>query len=85
MIIPVPKMPAPGSHAHSVLKAISWRFVASADTFLIAFIVTGHVAGAAGIAGFEVFTKMAIYYGHERLWTWLSGGKVAPAGSSPAH
>ena len=78
-------IPVPGSHAHSVLKAISWRAVASLDTFVVAFVVTGHAAGAAGIAGFEVLTKMAIYYFHERVWTKLSGGHVAAPSAAPAH
>jgi len=36
--------------------------------FLIAWIVTGKIDWAAGIAGIEVLTKMILYYWHERLW-----------------
>lgn len=77
-------IPVPGSHAHSVMKAVSWRLVASMDTFVVAYVVTGHAAGAMGIASFEVLTKMAIYYFHERAWTKLSGGVSAPS-TAPAH
>jgi uncharacterized membrane protein len=49
-------------------KTITWRLVATTDTFLIAWIITGKVDWAAGIAGVEVLTKMILYYWHERLW-----------------
>ena len=49
-------------------KAFSWRTIATADTFLVAWIVTGKIDWAAGIASTEVITKMLLYYWHERIW-----------------
>jgi len=54
-------------------KTISWRVVASTDTFLLGFAVITltdlSAAGIAGaIAGLEVLTKMVLYYVHERVW-----------------
>tara|TARA_B100000941_G_C28050483_1_gene324255 strand:+ start:179 stop:394 length:216 start_codon:yes stop_codon:yes gene_type:complete len=49
-------------------KTITWRVIATSDTFLIAWIVTGEINWAAGIAGIEVLTKMILYYFHERIW-----------------
>jgi uncharacterized membrane protein len=52
-------------------KTLTWRVLATTDTFLIAWLITGKVdlaAGIAGIAGIEVLTKMILYYWHERLW-----------------
>jgi len=49
-------------------KTITWRILATSDTFIIAWLVTGHIDWAAGIASIEVITKMFLYYGHERLW-----------------
>jgi uncharacterized membrane protein len=58
----------------SLVKTLTWRVLATTDTFLIAWLITGHVDWAAGIAGIEVITKMFLYYGHERFWAnvrWL--------------
>lgn len=54
-------------------KTISWRVVASTDTFLLGYAVitmTDMTAAgiAAAIAGLEVVTKMVLYYTHERVW-----------------
>jgi uncharacterized membrane protein len=61
------------SHLKSVAKALSWRIVGAADTFVLSFLVTGKAGAAVGIVGFEVITKSVLYYGHERAWEgWLS-------------
>ena len=52
----------------SLAKAVSWRIIASTDTFLISWLVTGHFALAGTIAGVEAITKFVLYYGHERAW-----------------
>ena len=52
----------------STLKACTWRVLASADTFLIGFLLTGSAAIGASIASIEVLTKMVLYYWHERMW-----------------
>ena len=49
-------------------KNLTWRILATTDTFLIAWIITGKIDWAAGIAGIEVITKMFLYYWHERFW-----------------
>ena len=49
-------------------KTITWRIIASTDTFLIAWIITGKFDWAGTIAGIEVITKMFLYYFHERAW-----------------
>ena len=57
----------------SAIKAVTWRVVASADTFLIGYLVTGNFVAGASIEGFEVLTKMFVYYFHERVWAHLKG------------
>ncbi len=52
----------------SVLKAITWRFVASMDTFIISYLITGSMVFAGSIVGVEVVSKMVVYYLHERAW-----------------
>jgi len=49
-------------------KTLTWRVVATTDTFLLAWLITGKVDWAGMIAGFEVATKMILYYYHERVW-----------------
>lgn len=59
----------------SIVKAISWRATGSMDTFVVSYLVTGKVGVALSIGGIEVFTKMILYYFHERLWNRLNFGR----------
>ena len=58
----------------SVAKSISWRALASLDTFVLAFLITGRLSWGAFIAGAEVLTKMVLYYAHERAWAYVAWG-----------
>ena len=49
-------------------KTLTWRVLATSDTFLIAWLITGQINWAGAIAGIEVFTKIILYYAHERVW-----------------
>lgn len=59
----------------TLAKTVSWRAVATMDTFVISYLVTGSGAMAGSIAGFEVLTKIVIYYCHERVWTRINWGR----------
>ena len=63
------------AHHRSLAKAISWRMTGSIDTFVISYILTGHVGVAGSIAGVELITKIALYYLHERAWSFISWGR----------
>ena len=52
----------------SLLKTISWRTIASLDTFLITWCVTGNPTAGLTVSGLEILTKMVLYYFHERTW-----------------
>ena len=56
------------SNLRSILKTVSWRIVGTVDTLLIAYFLTGEVSIALSIGSVEVFTKMLLYYLHERVW-----------------
>ena len=56
------------SKIRSIYKTISWRVLATTDTFLISYFITGFFSWAISIASIEVFTKMGLYYYHERAW-----------------
>ncbi len=72
------------SPTRSILKAISWRFIASGATFIISFIVfknwtdktdTQVLQISSTIATVDVVAKLILYYFHERLWTNITWGK----------
>jgi len=63
------------THARSLAKAVSWRATGSLDTFVVAFVITGSPKIAGSVAVTEVLTKILIYYGHERVWSWIPWGK----------
>ena len=62
------------AHRRSLVKAVSWRILGSLDTFLISWLVTGHAVMAATISAIEIFTKIFLYYGHERIWGRIRWG-----------
>jgi uncharacterized membrane protein len=64
------------SHLRSVLKALSWRIIATATTAVIAYLITGQVSVALLIGGIEFFSKFLLYYFHERLWQGIPRGVV---------
>ena len=60
----------------SVVKTISWRTLGTLDTIVISYFITGSFAMAASIGSIEVFTKMILYYFHERTWNKLNFGRT---------
>ena len=60
----------------SILKAISWRILATVTTILLAFLFTGNWTISASIGVVEVFVKIAVYYLHERLWNLSNFGRA---------
>ena len=66
----------------SLLKTLLWRGIATTDTFILAYFfasASGACEGqetqlAASIAGFEVITKIVLYYLHERAWSKVDWG-----------
>ncbi|MCU0787054.1 MAG: DUF2061 domain-containing protein [Verrucomicrobia bacterium] len=66
-------------HYRSVVKAISWRVTGTVDTVVISYLITGGQTKVALSIGFvELFTKVALYYVHERVWNRLSFGRSKP-------
>ena len=60
----------------SFVKALSWRVTGTCDTILISFLITGEAKMAISIGFVELFTKIALYYVHERVWNKLDFGRV---------
>lgn len=61
-------------HKRSILKAISWRATGTVDTILVSFLVSGQIKMALSIGFVELFTKIGLYYVHERLWNRIRFG-----------
>ncbi|WMJ71819.1 DUF2061 domain-containing protein [Cytophagaceae bacterium ABcell3] len=63
------------SHWLSFTKGISWRFLGTLDTMMISFIITGKLTTAISIGMVEVFTKIILFYVHERAWNMVPWGR----------
>jgi uncharacterized membrane protein len=63
-------------HYRSLIKAVSWRLTGSVDTLIISFLITGRIKWALTISGVELFTKIGLYYLHERVWDRLPFGRI---------
>ena len=59
-------------HLISFTKGISWRLIGTLDTIIISYFVTGQMKFALSIGTVEVFTKIILYYFHERAWKFFS-------------
>lgn len=51
-----------------ILKAVTWRIIASSLTFLLIWIATGEIIIGASVGIVDMLIKMVAYYYHERLW-----------------
>ena len=74
---------APDAHLRSLIKAVSWRFVGSLDTFILSMIFTGRLRYAVSIATAEALTKIALFYAHERAWRRVRWGRLEAPPPSP--
>jgi len=70
----------------SLSKAVSWRIVGTLDTIVISYIIiqfTGSqealkvpaIFQASTIGLAELFTKIVLFYAHERVWNRIDFGK----------
>ena len=55
-------------------KSVTWRTIASTDTVLLAWFFTGNLRTALSIGGLEIFSKLILYFIHERIWSVLPFG-----------
>jgi uncharacterized membrane protein len=64
----------------SIVKSISWRTIGTIDTIVISYFITGKIGLALSIGSIEVFTKMGLYFLHERAWNRINFGRVKELG-----
>jgi len=63
------------THSRSFAKALTWRTTGTIDTFVLSYIITGKAKLALTISGMEIFTKVFLYYAHERVWNLIKWGR----------
>ncbi|MCC6582594.1 MAG: DUF2061 domain-containing protein [Chitinophagales bacterium] len=61
-------------HFISFSKGVTWRIIGTLDTILLSYIFTGSIGSALKIGATEVFTKIFLFYLHERLWFKIKWG-----------
>lgn len=71
------------SYARTTTKTATWRTLASLDTMVLAWFFTGSIATAVSIGGLEVFTKLGLYFFHERIWSNIGFGIVHESDEPP--
>ena len=62
-------------HHRSLVKAVTWRIIATCTTMFLVYIFTGEVELMATVGVFDVLLKMFFYYAHERAWNRTTWGK----------
>jgi len=63
------------TQTRSIIKALSWRVTGTLDTVILSLIITGSASLAISIGITEVFTKLILYYIHERIWNLFQWGR----------
>lgn len=56
------------AHILSFAKGVSWRVVGTIDTIIISYFITGQWKFALSIGSVEVFSKVFLFYLHDRAW-----------------
>lgn len=62
------------SHFRSLIKAFSWRIFATLTTMIITFLITHQIDFAIYVGLFEFFSKIVLFYVHERIWHLIPFG-----------
>ena len=56
------------SYRRHLAKTITWRLIGTLDTIVISWIISGDPMIGLKVGFVEVFTKMVLYFLHERMW-----------------
>lgn len=61
-------------HHRSLVKGATWRIIGTLDTIFLSLVFTGKIGKALTIGAIELFTKIILFYIHERIWMGLLFG-----------
>lgn len=64
------------SHTRSIVKGITWRFIASGATMTVVFLVTKDLTLVASVGVVDFVAKLFFYYLHERTWGKVHWGML---------
>ena len=64
------------AHTKSLIKGITWRVFGTIDTIIISIFITRDLSKAFRIGFLEFFTKITLFYLHERIWQKIHWGKM---------
>ena len=73
------------SYKRHIAKSITWRAIGTADTILLAWLISGDPLTGLQIGFAEVITKMILYYLHERVWFKIRAGITKNGDSKKRH
>ncbi|GGW87114.1 DUF2061 domain-containing protein [Salegentibacter mishustinae] len=73
------------SYKRHIAKSITWRIIGTADTILLAWLISGDPLTGLQIGFAEVVTKMLLYYLHERVWFRIRAGITKNGDSKKRH
>jgi uncharacterized membrane protein len=65
--------------SRSLIKAITWRVIATINTFIVLLIMTGELSLAAFASGWTTLINFISYYYHERAWNKTDWGRLDKA------
>lgn len=71
------------THLRSVVKGMSWRIIATLVTTTVVWVISGEVSMALFAGLSDSLVKIALYWGHERIWQTVGWGREIPPTSSP--
>jgi len=63
------------TNTRSIVKGISWRFVATGTTIVIVYLFFGRLDLAIAAGVIETVLKVALYWGHEKIWQRIRWGR----------
>jgi adenylylsulfate kinase len=64
--------------SRSIVKALTWRAIATSTTMALAYAATGDLTIVAYVGAADVVLKLFFYYVHERAWGHIAWGKIVP-------
>ena len=63
------------TNLRSIVKGVSWRVVATTTTIIIVYFFFGRLDLAIAAGLIETVLKVALYWGHEKIWQRIHWGK----------
>jgi len=63
------------TNIRSIVKGVSWRFVATTTTIVIVYLFFGRLDLAIAAGMIETVLKVGLYWAHERIWHKVRWGK----------